>query len=251
MSVSPARRAAYEVLLRVFEHEAYADRVFRSAAADLDERDRAFAHRLAYGAVQRVRTLDYAIETLGKRPVREARSAGAGGAPARRVSARVHGDRAARRRERVGRARPPRPSRARGAVHERDHAAPRRRHPAAARRTSRRPAEGVLSRLDLRRLGARPRRRRRARADADDERAARDGRPARQRRPAGRRRADRPPRRVPGRAGRRPRRRRRTDLAAEPRLAARRARRRLAGRRARARPLRRAGRKDDAAPRCR
>ncbi len=71
MSVSPARRAAYEVLLRVFEHEAYADRVFRSAAAELDERDRAFAHRLAYGAVQRVRTLDYAIETLGKRPVRK------------------------------------------------------------------------------------------------------------------------------------------------------------------------------------
>jgi 16S rRNA (cytosine967-C5)-methyltransferase len=71
VSVSPARRAAYEVLLRVFEQEAYADRVFRSAAAELDERDRAFAHRLAYGAVQRVRTLDYAIETLGKRPVRK------------------------------------------------------------------------------------------------------------------------------------------------------------------------------------
>jgi 16S rRNA (cytosine967-C5)-methyltransferase len=71
MSVSPARRAAYEVLLRVFEHEAYADRVLRSAAAELDERDRAFAHRLAYGAVQRVRTLDYAIEALGKRPVRK------------------------------------------------------------------------------------------------------------------------------------------------------------------------------------
>ncbi|HUJ91541.1 MAG TPA: transcription antitermination factor NusB, partial [Gaiellaceae bacterium] len=71
MSVSPARRAAYEVLLRVFEHDAYADRVFRTAAAELDERERAFAHRLAYGSVQRVRTLDYAIETLGKRPVRK------------------------------------------------------------------------------------------------------------------------------------------------------------------------------------
>ncbi len=69
MSVSPARRVAYEVLLRVFEQEAYADRVFRSAAEGLDERERAFAHRLAYGSVQRVRTLDYAIETLGKRPV--------------------------------------------------------------------------------------------------------------------------------------------------------------------------------------
>src|SRR3954469_23397062 len=71
MAVSPARRAAYEVLLRVFEQEAYADRVFRTAAQELDDRDRAFAQRLAYGAVQRVRTLDYAIEKLGKRPVRK------------------------------------------------------------------------------------------------------------------------------------------------------------------------------------
>ena len=71
MNVSPARRAAYEVLLRVFEHEAYADRVFRTVAEGLDERERAFAQRLAYGAVQRARTLDYAIDTLGKRPVRK------------------------------------------------------------------------------------------------------------------------------------------------------------------------------------
>jgi 16S rRNA (cytosine967-C5)-methyltransferase len=71
MPVSPARRAAYEVLLRVFEQDAYADRVFRTAARDLDERDRAFAQRLAYGAVQRVRTLDHAIDTLGKRPTRK------------------------------------------------------------------------------------------------------------------------------------------------------------------------------------
>ncbi len=70
MTVSPARRAAYEVLLRVFEQEAYADRAFRTAARELDRRDRAFAQRLAYGTVQRVRTLDHAIETLGKRPVR-------------------------------------------------------------------------------------------------------------------------------------------------------------------------------------
>ena len=71
MSASPARRAAYEVLLRVFEQDAYADRAFRTAAEGLDERDRAFAQRLAYGSVQRVRTLDHAIETLGKRPVRK------------------------------------------------------------------------------------------------------------------------------------------------------------------------------------
>jgi 16S rRNA (cytosine967-C5)-methyltransferase len=71
MAVSPARRVAYEVLLRVFEQDAYADRVFRTAAHDLDERERAFAQRLAYGAVQRRRTLDHAIDTLGKRPVRK------------------------------------------------------------------------------------------------------------------------------------------------------------------------------------
>jgi 16S rRNA (cytosine967-C5)-methyltransferase len=69
--VSPARRAAYETLLRVFEQDAYADRAFRTAAKDLDDRERAYAQRLAYGAVQRVRTLDHAIETLGKRPVRK------------------------------------------------------------------------------------------------------------------------------------------------------------------------------------
>src|SRR4029079_19246 len=75
VSVSPARRAAYEVLLRVFEQDAYGDRGFRSAAEGLDDRERAFAQRLAYGSVQRVRTLDHAIGTLGRRPVRKLDSA--------------------------------------------------------------------------------------------------------------------------------------------------------------------------------
>jgi 16S rRNA (cytosine967-C5)-methyltransferase len=70
MSVSPARRAAFDVVLRVFEEDAYADRALRSAAASLEGRDRALAQRLAFGTVQRVRTLDHAIHTLGKRPVR-------------------------------------------------------------------------------------------------------------------------------------------------------------------------------------
>jgi 16S rRNA (cytosine967-C5)-methyltransferase len=67
--ISPGRRAAYRVLLRVFEEDSYADHAFRSAATRLDERDRALAQRLAFGAVQRVRTLDHAIETLGRRKV--------------------------------------------------------------------------------------------------------------------------------------------------------------------------------------
>jgi len=70
-AVSPARRVAYEVVRRVFEEEAYADRAFRSVARDLDERERAFAQRLAYGTVQRVRPLDHAIDALGRRPVRK------------------------------------------------------------------------------------------------------------------------------------------------------------------------------------
>jgi len=58
------------VLLRVFEDGAYADRALRTAVARLDERDRALAQRLSYGAVQRRRTLDHAVETLGRRRVR-------------------------------------------------------------------------------------------------------------------------------------------------------------------------------------
>jgi 16S rRNA (cytosine967-C5)-methyltransferase len=55
----------------VFEDDAYADRVFRSTASDLDPRERALAQRLAYGTVQRVRVLDHAIEAIGRRPVRK------------------------------------------------------------------------------------------------------------------------------------------------------------------------------------
>jgi 16S rRNA (cytosine967-C5)-methyltransferase len=66
-----SRQAAYTVVLRVFEDEAYADRVLRGAVDALDARDRALAQRLAFGTVQRVRTLDHAIETLGRRPVRK------------------------------------------------------------------------------------------------------------------------------------------------------------------------------------
>ena len=54
---------------RVFEDDAYADRAFRSAADGIDLRERALAQRLAYGTIQRVRTLDHGIEELGGRPV--------------------------------------------------------------------------------------------------------------------------------------------------------------------------------------
>ena len=57
--------------MRVFEDDAYADRVFVVEAAGLVERDRALAQRLAYGTIQRVRTLDHGIEELGRRPVQK------------------------------------------------------------------------------------------------------------------------------------------------------------------------------------
>jgi 16S rRNA (cytosine967-C5)-methyltransferase len=68
-----ARHVAYEVVRRVFEEGAYADRALRAVAAraELDARDRAFATQLAYGTVQRVRPLDHGIDTLGRRPVRK------------------------------------------------------------------------------------------------------------------------------------------------------------------------------------
>jgi 16S rRNA (cytosine967-C5)-methyltransferase len=69
--IAPARRAAYEVVRRVFENDAYADRALTSAVDGLDDRDRALAQRLAYGTVQRARMLDFGIEQLGKRPVRK------------------------------------------------------------------------------------------------------------------------------------------------------------------------------------
>ncbi len=71
MTATAARRAAFSVVRRVFEDDAYADRALAAAASGLDERDRAFAQQLAYGTVQRVRTLDHAIDMLGRRPVRK------------------------------------------------------------------------------------------------------------------------------------------------------------------------------------
>src|SRR5207249_6189687 len=71
VSLSPARRAAYEVVLRVFENGDYADRALATAARELDTRDRALAQQIAYGTVQRVRTLDHGIESLARRPLRK------------------------------------------------------------------------------------------------------------------------------------------------------------------------------------
>jgi 16S rRNA (cytosine967-C5)-methyltransferase len=69
--IAPARRAAFEVVRRTFDGDAYTDRALTAAASTLDARDRALAQRLSFGTVQRVRVLDFGIEQLGKRPVRK------------------------------------------------------------------------------------------------------------------------------------------------------------------------------------
>ena len=70
-AVSPARSVAAAVLRRVEQDGAYADRALAGEAerAGLDARERAFATRLAYGAVQRRRTLDHVIAACARRPV--------------------------------------------------------------------------------------------------------------------------------------------------------------------------------------
>ena len=68
-SIAPARSAAYAVVRRVFEQEAWADRALHGEAKRLrlDARDLALATQLSYGTVQRVSTLDHVIERLTRR----------------------------------------------------------------------------------------------------------------------------------------------------------------------------------------
>lgn len=68
---SPGRRCAHAVLLKVDAGGAYADVAFRVEAERrrLDPRERAFAQRLAYGAVQRRATLDHVIAACSSRPL--------------------------------------------------------------------------------------------------------------------------------------------------------------------------------------
>src|SRR5215213_366999 len=72
-AVSPARRVAAAVLRRVERDGSYADRALAAEAtrANLDSRERAFATQLAYGAVQRRRTLDHVIAACAGRPVEQ------------------------------------------------------------------------------------------------------------------------------------------------------------------------------------
>jgi 16S rRNA (cytosine967-C5)-methyltransferase len=69
--LTPGRAVAYRVLRRVSADGAFADRAFRAEAerAGLDPRERAFAQQLAYGTIQRLRTLDHALSAASSRPL--------------------------------------------------------------------------------------------------------------------------------------------------------------------------------------
>ncbi len=173
--VVSARRVAYEVVRRTFEEGAYADRAFPPEAdrAGLDERDRRLAMRLAYGTVQRVRTLDHAMEALASRPP-DALAADPARGPARgRLPAAVRlGHPGPRRGQRDGRAgqggrRPPhrRPCKRR--------AAPGRRGGPGVGRDAAAAAAPLLPRLDRGGVGGDAGRRRGGGADGGPERAAR------------------------------------------------------------------------------
>lgn len=68
-AATPARRAAFEVLRRTFEHGAWANRAFPAAAERhrLEGRELAQAQRLAFGAVQRRGTTDALASRLSDR----------------------------------------------------------------------------------------------------------------------------------------------------------------------------------------
>src|SRR5262245_13285455 len=70
-AVSPARMVAHRALRRGTADEAGAGRGFRPEAdrANLPGRDRAFAQQLAYGTVQRMRTLDHVLVNASDRPL--------------------------------------------------------------------------------------------------------------------------------------------------------------------------------------
>jgi 16S rRNA (cytosine967-C5)-methyltransferase len=57
------------VVRRVFEQGAYADRALAAEAAGLEPRDRALATQIAYGTVQRRRTLDHLAAQVVTRPL--------------------------------------------------------------------------------------------------------------------------------------------------------------------------------------
>jgi len=69
MTISPARRAAFDILQRVAEESAYSSVLLSRANNNLDARDRGLGHELVLGVLRRQLWLDRAIEHFAHRKI--------------------------------------------------------------------------------------------------------------------------------------------------------------------------------------
>src|SRR5205085_3196558 len=69
MQVSPARRAAFEILRRVEEEGAYSSALLARADNDLNEKDRGLSHELVLGVLRRRLWLDRTLEHFAGRKI--------------------------------------------------------------------------------------------------------------------------------------------------------------------------------------
>ena len=70
MAISPARQAAFDILLRIETTSAYSDELLHSRLTDrLDERDRALAFEIVLGTLRRQGEIDQLIAKPSRRPV--------------------------------------------------------------------------------------------------------------------------------------------------------------------------------------
>lgn len=70
MNISPARRAAFEILRRVGAEESYSSVLLATTLDDLSPRDRGLCHELVLGTLRRQLWLDRSLEHFAARPVR-------------------------------------------------------------------------------------------------------------------------------------------------------------------------------------
>jgi 16S rRNA (cytosine967-C5)-methyltransferase len=69
MQISPARRAAFEILRRVEEELGYSSALLANSDNDLNAQDRALCHELVLGVLRRQLWLDFAIEHFAARQI--------------------------------------------------------------------------------------------------------------------------------------------------------------------------------------
>lgn len=69
MQISPARRAAFEILRRVEQEDAYSSALLARPDNDLNEKDRALSHELVLGVLRRRLWLDRTLEHFADRKI--------------------------------------------------------------------------------------------------------------------------------------------------------------------------------------